>query len=71
MICMRHQQPNLWETFFGDEVAELWEAWMRAVDELLEDDVILDAVYEATEDGIPTAEPGDGIRHRPKSCCVC
>jgi IS5 family transposase len=40
MICLRHQQPNLWETFFGDELADLWEPWMRAVDELLEDDVI-------------------------------
>ena len=47
MICIRHQQPNLWETFFGGEVADLWEPWMRAVDELWEDDVILDAVYEA------------------------
>jgi IS5 family transposase len=47
MIRMRHQQPNLWETFFGEEVADLWEPWMRAVDELLEDDAILDAVYQA------------------------
>ena len=47
MICMRHQQPSLWETFFGEEVADLWEPWMRAVDELLEDEAILDAVYEA------------------------
>jgi IS5 family transposase len=47
MIRMRHQQANLWETFFGEEVADLWEPWMRAVDELLEDDAILDAVYQA------------------------
>lgn len=47
MIRMRHQQPNLWETFFGEEVADLWEPWMRAVDELLEDDAMLDAVYQA------------------------
>ena len=47
MIRMRHQQPNLWETFFSGEVADLWEPWMRAVDELLEDDAILDAVYQA------------------------
>jgi transposase, IS5 family len=47
MIRMRHQQPNLWETFFGEEVADLWEPWMRGVDELLEDDAILNAVYEA------------------------
>jgi transposase, IS5 family len=47
MIRMRHPQPNLWETFFAEEVAELWEPWMRAVDELLEDDQVLDAVYDA------------------------
>src|SRR6266481_7168092 len=47
MIRVRHQQPSLWETFFAQEVAELWEPWMRAVDELLEDDKLLDAVYEA------------------------
>jgi hypothetical protein len=38
MIRLRHQQPSLWETFFAQEVEELWEPWMRVVDELLEDD---------------------------------
>jgi transposase, IS5 family len=47
MIRVKHQQPSLWETFFAHEVAELCEPWMRAVDELLEDDELLDAVYEA------------------------
>ena len=47
MIRMRHQQPSLWETFFAEEVSELWEPWMRAVDELLEDDELLSAVYDA------------------------
>ncbi|HWS96800.1 MAG TPA: transposase, partial [Candidatus Methylomirabilis sp.] len=44
---MRHQQPSLWEGLFAEEVAELWEPWMRVVDELLEDDELLDAVYQA------------------------
>jgi transposase, IS5 family len=47
MIRLRHQQPSLWETFFAEEVDELWEPWMRAVDELVEDDELLDAVYAA------------------------
>ena len=47
MIRLRHQQPSLWETFFAQEVEELWEPWMRAVDELLEDDELLDTVYGA------------------------
>jgi hypothetical protein len=25
MIRLRHQQPSLWETFFAQEVEELWE----------------------------------------------
>jgi len=39
--------PSLWEPFFDQEVADLWEPWMRAVDELLQDDGLLSAVYEA------------------------
>lgn len=44
---MRHQQPTVWEGLFAEEVAELWEPWMRIVDELLEDEGLLDTVYEA------------------------
>src|SRR5713226_3237321 len=47
MIQLRHQQPTVWEGLFAEEVAELWEPWMRVVDELLEDEELVDAVYEA------------------------
>lgn len=47
MIQLRHQQPSLWEGLFAEEVAELWEPWMRVVDELLQDEELLDTVYEA------------------------
>ena len=47
MIQLRHQQPSLWEGLFAEEVSQLWEPWMRVVDELLEDDELLDAVYQA------------------------
>lgn len=47
MIQLRHQQSNLWEGLFAEEVAELWEPWMRVVDELLEDEQLLEAVYDA------------------------
>src|SRR5215467_3663718 len=47
MIRMKHQQPSLWETFFAEEVADLCEPWMRAVDELLEDDELVGGVYDA------------------------
>lgn len=47
MIQLPHQQPGLWESWFAEEVAELWEPWMEVVDELLEDEAIVDWVYEA------------------------
>src|SRR5215467_2424651 len=47
VIKLRHAQPTVWEGLFAEEVAELWEPWMRVVDELLEDAELLDAVYEA------------------------
>jgi IS5 family transposase len=47
VIKLRHQQPTVWESLFAEEVAELWEPWMRVVDELLEDEELVDAVYEA------------------------
>ena len=47
MIQLRHQQPSLWEGLFAEEVAELWEPWMQVVDQLLEDDELLEAVYRA------------------------
>jgi IS5 family transposase len=37
----------LWEGFLAEEVAELWEPWMREVDAILEDDELLSAVFEA------------------------
>jgi IS5 family transposase len=47
MIQLRHQERSLWEGLFAEEVAELWEPWMCVVDELLEDEKLLDTVYEA------------------------
>lgn len=47
MIKLRHQQASLWESLFAAEVAELWEPWMRVADGLLEDEELVDAVYEA------------------------
>lgn len=47
MIQLRHQQRSVWEGLFAEEVAALWEPWMQVVDELLEDEQLVDAVYEA------------------------
>ena len=47
MLRLRHSQPSLWEGFLAEEVAELWEPWMREVDTILEDANLLDVVFEA------------------------
>lgn len=47
MIQLRRQQPSLWEGLFAKEVEELWEPWMQVVDELLEDEQLLNCVYDA------------------------
>ena len=47
MIKLRHEQPTVWEGLFAEEVAELWEPWMRVVDQVLEDEELVDVVYDA------------------------
>jgi IS5 family transposase len=47
MIKLRHQQPSLWHRGLAKDIEGLWEPWMRLVDELLEDEQLLDTVYEA------------------------
>ena len=47
MIRLRHQQPRLWTVALGEEVEDLWEPWMREVDRLLDDEALVDRVYEA------------------------
>ena len=46
MLQLRHRQRNLGEVFFAREAASLMEAWMKEVDEILEDEQLLDLVYE-------------------------
>jgi hypothetical protein len=47
VIRLRNEQPSVWEGLFAEEAAELWEPWMQVVDELLEDEELVDVVYEA------------------------
>lgn len=47
MIKLRHQQPSLWTGILKEDLNQLWEPWMRAVDVVLEDESLLDPVYEA------------------------
>jgi len=47
MIQLRHRQPSLCDAFWAEEVSDLWEPWMRGADALLEDEELLDKVYDA------------------------
>src|SRR5216683_1914942 len=47
MIKLRHQQPSLWHRGLAEDIEGLWEPWMRLVDQLLEDEQLVDTVYEA------------------------
>ena len=35
MIKLRHQQPSLWHKGLSKDIEDLWEPWMREVDQLL------------------------------------
>ena len=47
MIKLRHQQPSLWHKGLAKDIEDLWEPWMREVDQLLEDAALVEEVYEA------------------------
>jgi IS5 family transposase len=53
MVKLRHQQPSLWHRGLAEDIEGLWEPWMVLVDKLLEDEQLLDAVYEAQGERYP------------------
>lgn len=47
MVRTHHQQPTLWTGFLREEVNDLWEPWMRAADQILDDEQLIEQVFEA------------------------
>jgi IS5 family transposase len=47
MIRTRHYQPWLWTGVLAEEVDDLWEPWMRTADRLLDDERLIERVFEA------------------------
>ena len=47
MIRTRHYQPSLWTGVLAEEVDDLWEPWMRRADRLLDDEQLIERVFEA------------------------
>jgi transposase, IS5 family len=55
LIALRSSQPRFAEGFVEEAVGNLWEPWMRQADQILEDEKLLNLVYEAL------------VRRHPKS----
>src|SRR5499425_2792161 len=53
VIKLRHRQPSLWHSGLAKDIEDLWEPWMKEVDQLLEDAALVESVYDA-----------QGTRHR-------
>ena len=47
MIQLRHRQPSLWHSGLAKDSEDLWEPWMKEVDQLLEDAALVECVYDA------------------------
>ncbi len=47
MIELCRRQMNFAEGLIAEEVGELWEDWMRQIDQVLSDPELLNTVYEA------------------------
>jgi IS5 family transposase len=47
VIKLRHQQPSLWHKGLAKDIEDLWEPWMREVDQLLEEAALVEEVYQA------------------------
>src|SRR5467141_2998811 len=46
-IQLRHRQPSLWHSGLAKDIEDLWEPWMKEVDQLLEDAALVESVYHA------------------------
>ena len=71
MIKLRHQQPSLWHRGLAEDIEGLWEPWMRLVDELLEDEQLLDTVYEAQGERHPQSRSRGRMQTPAEYCCAC
>ncbi len=47
MIELSRRQLDFGDGFIAEEVGELWEDWMRHVDTVLDDPLLLEVAYEA------------------------
>ena len=69
MSKLRHRQPSLWHKGLSKDIEDLWEPWMREVDQLLDDAALVEKVYQAQGIAIPKVRHAGQRRHREKSHC--
>ena len=48
MIQLRHRQPSLWHSGLAKDIEDLWEPWMKEVDQLLEDAALVESCVRCT-----------------------
>ena len=60
MIERKYYQRQLGEGFIHDDIDDCWEPWMRIADEILDDEELIDSVYEA----LRRRRPQSGTRGR-------
>ena len=65
MIELRRAQFGFADGLIAEEVADLWEDWMWAVDQVLDDEPLLETVYEQTASPQPYTGPAG---HAGGSC---
>ncbi|MGA2645481.1 MAG: hypothetical protein ABSF15_12260 [Candidatus Sulfotelmatobacter sp.] len=69
MIKLRHQQPSQWHRSLAEGIEGLWEPWMRRVGRLLEDEQLLDTVYEAQGERHPQSRIRGRMQTPADRCC--
>jgi IS5 family transposase len=68
---MRRAQLSFGDGLIAAEVDDLCEDWMKHADQVLADELLVAAVYEAWRSGVPRAAAVAGRAPRRRWFCAC
>ena len=76
MTRRKQGQRTLWEGVVDEDVRALWEPWMEEADQLLQDEELIELVYQAQSErhehsATRTAPRAAGRRPQLRSPCAC
>jgi transposase, IS5 family len=71
MIERSRRQLNFADGLIAEEVGDLWDDWMRHVDQVLADRQLLNVVFEALARRWPNSRTRGRKARRRRSCCGC